>query len=376
MELKDLGNIKKPNLGKTVTQVATLYNPNTWKEKGLWWTAGLFLVTYVIVVVVLGFIWSRSPGEFDVCENALALDQNNGKKFAVCGNNLPADKKNQKKPVAGYVTTATAIRIGETLLDKPGGYLANDVTPPGVYLDNIPNWEFGALTELRDLARSMRNDFSRSQTQSVEDKDLQVAEPQFNYNSNHWIFPATESEYRKGIVALYSYLSRLADDKALDGQFFTRADNLNVYLAVVAQRLGSFAQRLASSVGVTRFDLNLAGDPNAHQSTPTPEQAHIKTDWFKIDDVFFEARGYTWALLHTLKALEVDFADVLQNKNALVSLKQIIRELENTQAFIWSPMILNGTGFGLMANHSLIMASYISRANAAIIDLRNLLLQG
>jgi hypothetical protein len=29
-----------------------------------------------------------------------------------------------------------------------------------------------------------------------------------------------------------------------------------------------------------------------------------------------------------------------------------------------------------MANHSLIMASYISRANAAIIDLRNLLLQG
>lgn len=92
--------------------------------------------------------------------------------------------------------------------------------------------------------------------------------------------------------------------------------------------------------------------------------------------MFFEARGYTWALLHTLKALEIDFRDVLQDKNALVSLKQIIRELENTQAFIWSPMILNGTGFGLMANHSLIMASYISRANAAIIDLRNLLLQG
>jgi hypothetical protein len=74
--------------------------------------------------------------------------------------------------------------------------------------------------------------------------------------------------------------------------------------------------------------------------------------------------------------LEVDFGDVLANKNAVVSVKQIIRELENTQAFIWSPMILNGTGFGPIANHSLIMASYISRANAAIIDLRNLLLQG
>jgi len=39
-------------------------------------------------------------------------------------------------------------------------------------------------------------------------------------------------------------------------------------------------------------------------------------------------------------------------------------------------MVLNGSGFGLLANHSLVMASYISRANAAIIDLRDLLAQG
>jgi len=35
-----------------------------------------------------------------------------------------------------------------------------------------------------------------------------------------------------------------------------------------------------------------------------------------------------------------------------------------------------GGGFGLVANHSLIMANYISRANAGMIDLRQLLLQG
>lgn len=349
----------KPKLGEKVTKVATLYHPRTWKEKGLWWTLGLFLVTYVIVFIALGFIWSRSPGEFDPRESALKVAQND-----------------QKKLVPGYATTATAIRIAETLLDKPGGYLSNDITPPGVYLDNIPNWEYGALTELRDLVRAMRNDFSRSQTQSIEDKDLQVADPQFNYDSNSWILPSSESEYRKGIDALYRYLNRLADEKAFDGQFFTRADNLSIYLQVVEKRLGSLAQRLAAGVGQTRFNLDLAGDPNARQSTPTPAQSQIKTPWLKIDDVFFEARGYTWALVHTLKAIEVDFGDVLANKNAVVSLKQIIRELENTQSFIWSPMILNGTGFGPMANHSLIMASYISRANAAIIDLRNLLLQG
>ncbi len=359
MDPQDSASAKKSNLGNKVTKVATYYHPRTWKEKGLWWTLGLFLTTYVIVVIVLGFIWSRSPGEFDVHQNALEKAHNEPKKL-----------------VPGYVTTATAIRIAETLLDKPGGYLSNDVTPPGVYLDNIPNWEFGALTELRDLTRAMRNDFSRAQTQSVEDKDLQTAEPKFNYDSNHWIFPATESEYRDGIKALYRYLDRLADEKAYDGQFFTRADNMNAYLAVVEKRLGSLAQRLAASVGQTRINTDLAGDIHAHQSTPTPNEVEVKTPWLQIDDIFFEARGYSWALLHTLKALEIDFRDVLEKKNALTSFQQIIRELENTQSFIWSPIILNGTGFGPMANHSLIMGSYISRANASIIDLRNLLEQG
>ena len=67
---------------------------------------------------------------------------------------------------------------------------------------------------------------------------------------------------------------------------------------------------------------------------------------------------------------------MLEKKNALVSLQQIIRELESTQDTVWSPVILNGTGFGYVANHSLVMASFISRANAAVIDLRNLLSNG
>ncbi len=159
-----------PMLTHTVSKVVNYYDPRTWKEKGLWWTAGLFLVTYVLVVVFLGMFWSRSPGPIDVKEVALTQVGSD-----------PA------KLVPGTVTTAAAIAIAETLLDKPGGYLSNDIAPPGIYLDNIPNWEYGALTELRDLASALRNDFSRAQTQSVEDRDLQVAEPKFNYDSESWI---------------------------------------------------------------------------------------------------------------------------------------------------------------------------------------------
>ena len=129
-------------------------------------------------------------------------------------------------------------------------------------------------------------------------------------------------------------------------------------------------------MGKLRFNTDLAGDTVATQSTGAPAQKVVQTPWSEIDDVFYEARGTAWALIHFLKAAEVDFAEVLRKKNAQVSLQQIIRELEGTQETVWSPMILNGSGFGTLANHSLVMASYISRANAAIIDLRDLLSQG
>ena len=93
-------------------------------------------------------------------------------------------------------------------------------------MDNVPNWEFGVITQVRDIARAFRNDFSRSQTQSVEDPDLTISDPQFHFDTQSWILPASESEYRKGIEALENYVQRLSDDNEQDAQFFARADNL------------------------------------------------------------------------------------------------------------------------------------------------------
>jgi len=278
--------------------------------------------------------------------------------------------------VTGYTTTATLVEVMNVMLSKRGGYMSNDILPPWVFLDNIPNWEFGALTQVRDLARAMRNDFSRSQTQSTEDGDLAEADPLFHYDSGRWIPPDTEGRYRKGADALERYLTRLSSPTDPDAQFFARADNLTDWLAIVEKRLGSLSQRLSASVGQVRLNTDLSGDAQARQSTESPNVVSVKTPWTEIDDVFYEARGTAWALVHFLHAMEVDFDDVLRKKNALVSFRQIIRELESTQEPLRSPMVLNGSQFGLFANHSLIMANYISRANAAIIDLRKLLQEG
>ncbi|MTI12570.1 DUF2333 family protein [Sansalvadorimonas verongulae] len=320
--------------------------------------AAILVVVYVVLMLIIGAYWSNEPEAFDVTVNA----------------NKVATEIN-RPIVTGFTSTATAIRIGETLLNKPGGYLRNDIVPPGVFMDNMPNWEFGALVQLRDFTRAMRKDFSRSQSQSKEDPDLAIAEPQFNFDSKSWALPSSEGEYQRGIDKLDSYLLRLSDPNN-PAQFYTRADNLTQWLRDVETRLGSLSQRLSASVGKTRLNTDLAGDTSAGQSTPTAHELQVKTPWMQIDDVFYEARGTSWALMQLLQAVEVDFQDVLEKKNALVSLRQIIRELEETQATVWSPVILNGSGFGVLANHSLVMANYISRANAAIIDLRNLLTQG
>ncbi|CAM3774626.1 DUF2333 family protein [Rheinheimera salexigens] len=281
----------------------------------------------------------------------------------------------ERAPV-GYSTTTALIRVSETLLNKSGGYLSNDIMPPFSLLDNMPAWELGVLEMSRDLALALRKDLSRSQSQSTENKFLKVAQPQFNIDHKSWAIPSAESEYKKAIGQLYLYREELIDPAKPDSQFYARADNLRDWLKAVEKRLGSYSQRLSASVGQDRLNTDLAGDASARQSTNAPSLRNIKTSWWKIDDEFYEARGAAWALLHFLKAVEVDFADTLERKNAMISLRQIIRELEATQQSIWSPMILNGSGFGLLANHSLVMANYISRANAALIDLSELLTQG
>ena len=331
------------------------YIPGSTIGKSLATVVGL----YLLVAVIVGMYWSVAPAPFDIRERAATYAAEDG--GAV---------------VTGSITMGALIGVMDTLLAKPGGYLHNDIAPPGIWLDNMPNWEYGALIQVRDLSRAMREVFSRSQSQSTEDADLVIAEPRFNFNSKSWMLPSSESQYRDGLKYARNYFRRLSDQEAPGAQFYARSDNLRYWLATVDSRLGSLSQRLSASVGQRRLNTDLAGDAVATQSTTTPAEQEVQTPWTEIDDVFFEARGTAWALIHFLKAIEVDFAEVLRKKNAQVSLQQIIRELEGTQETVWSPMILNGSGFGTLANHSLVMASYISRANAAIIDLRELLSQG
>lgn len=265
-----------------------------------------------------------------------------------------ADASNRKALQPGVLTVSVLIHNLEYLLTKPGGYLTNDVLPPAALLDNMPSWEYGVIVASRDLATALRNHFSRAQSQSEEDPDLRIGEPYYYFKTDSWMLPSTEYEHQKGIEAFRRYLKRLQNQQ---GRFYPRADNLSQYLDVLAQRLGSYAQILTEAAA-------------SHEE---PTSGEVGVSWLELDDHLYQARGYCWALLHIMKAIDQDFAEILAMKAAKKTVERIIRELEATQGPILSPVVLNGSGLGVFANYSLTVATYISHATAALLDLRTLL---
>jgi hypothetical protein len=321
------------------------------ESKGVTWFLSAIFAIAVIIVIVLGGYWSIEPKPFDVVEEAKLRQQLDHV------DDLPV----------GYVYANTLAHIAETLLYKPGGYLTNDVGLPGLLLDNIPSWEYGVLVMLRDGASALRNHLARSQSQSAEDPDLAIAEPYFYYEHNSWALPSSESEYQKGIDALHDYMVRLANPGHQNpGHFYARADNLWQYVEIIIKRLGGLSTLLSASTD--RFEV---------YDTQLEKSAAIsKTEWLELDNVFWQARGSCWALLHILSAIKHDFVLILEDKRAMDTLDIMIHEMQNALAPITSPMILNGDGYGFSANYSLAMASYVSRANAAALDLRDVMNRG
>ena len=335
------------------------------KSKGILWFFGALIGLSVLVLFFLGAWWGSEPDVFDIREEA----------------KIRLEKTGAKRMPLGYVYTNTLAHMVEVLMEKPGGYISNDVAPPGLFLDNIRSWEYGALVMLRDGTTALRNHFARDQSQSIEDRDLALAEPYFYYEPNSWALPSSESEYDKGIRALHRYMYRLhtPSGRQRRGQFYSRSDNLWTYLEVVIKRLGGLSTRLTASTDKFAGAAGILYDPSgqiAPQFTEEKTKGVGRTPWLLIDDVFYEARGASWAMLHILQAIKVDFEDIILDKRAMNTLDNMIHALENALTPILSPMILSGDGFGVTANYSLSMANYIARANAAALDLRDLMNKG
>lgn len=311
--------------GKWIEKISErLVNPGAGR---LWRPLGWLVLVLLLLDLVFGCYWSREPDVLDA----------------------PA----VERPATGQATTGTLIRVIDTLLEKPGGYLSNDITPHRLWLDNMPNWEYGVLLQVRDLTQVLRRQIGRGDAQ---DEDLAQAASQLQFERTSWAMPATENEYRRGARALRRYQARLAEGGEA-AVFEADAASLGAWLAEVQGRLDDLSLRLSQSVGrpVTGY-----GD----------QALEVRTPRFQVDNIFYEARGTGWALYHLLLAAEQDFRPLLVHHQADANMRRAIRELRASTEAMRSPFILNGSGFGMFANHSLVMGNYLARANAALGEVR------
>jgi len=353
------------------------------------------ILTVVVVVILgdvgLGFYWNVEPAP------------------------LPAPQTKQK---VGVASTTELIDSIETLLNKPGGFLSNDVMPPGVLMDNIPSWEYGALIQLRDFAYLMRNQFSRPQAQSVRDDDLALAVPKLNISRKSWLFPRAETSYSEAADYLKRYRARLEGKEGPEAYFLNRPNNLDLWLQVVSRRLGGLTQELAQVGGVSsslelfrgpnpiqpQRQLPPGGDPPvssteglenlfpvaslpnqdpAQPAEPPPSASHdaeaearqrLNHPYLLADNYFYRARGAAWALLNLCRGIEIDFHDQLAQKEALDSFRFLEQTLEASQKTLTTPIIMSGDYFSLLPNHPLTLAAFLASANATVINIRRMLI--
>ena len=295
----------------------------------IWKPLLVLLVIYLVVCLGLGIWWSQPPGRFDV-------------ERAVTEQRGPASGS----PAArGAVTTASLMTVIETLLEKPGGYLRNDIAPPGVWLDNMPAWELGVLAQSRQLATLLP---AMEQSSSPA---LALVQERLMGDSRDWLYPSTETRLEQALEQLNGYLGRLRQDG--EAAFGDQGQGLAAWLEAITASLDELGLQLSASIG-SRDELR---DLDIEADALPP-----RTPWYRVDEVFFEARGQAWALMHLLEAVKRDQADALAKAGFTGRWEQLVAELERSQRRLWSPLVLNGSGFGIFANHSLVLANHMVRA--------------
>jgi hypothetical protein len=108
----NMTDVDRPEAANSSTREQSSHNLSRIVSAGI----GLF----ALGVVATGVYCSLQPDPFDVREAAVSQ--------------LGGD---EERLAPGAVTVATVGQVARTLLEKPGGYLYNDVSLPGIYLDNM-----------------------------------------------------------------------------------------------------------------------------------------------------------------------------------------------------------------------------------------------
>ncbi len=256
-----------------------------------------------------------------------------------------------------------AVDMAIALIDREvniNRWTANDpFFLPGAALDNMPNFQQGVISALARFSFELTDQLGRVRGSSSTDPDLQKAAGLLQYPGNVWVWDpsvswaptaTSEQQYREALKRLRSYNERLSRGEAI---FERRGDNLMATLDRIALDLGAASAALDQRI---REGSGLLIDTQA-------------------DDVFYHVKGQTYAYYLLLKALQVDFANVVQEKELTAVWERMLSSMQS--AAILDPLIVINAGpdAWIRPSHLAAQGFYLLRARTQLREITNILLK-
>lgn len=225
-------------------------------------------------------------------------------------------------------------------------WMVNDRIAPTIFLDNPQNFQLGVREGLLYGTRVLRDNLSRLRSTDAIDEDVRLAHEKFSFDPDSWIIPQTESQYRKGVKHLRSYRQRLIDGSA---KFHPRADNLAELLQQFNSVTGGANVRLTNCIpdSSPRISEETLGDPTLSGE----EVLRTTTPWLQVDDEFFYARGVAFVYREIMVAINHDFRELLEQRNAQELSHSIVVDFLDKSQFTPWPIVTNGSLESPVPNH-------------------------
>jgi hypothetical protein len=255
-----------------------------------------------------------------------------------------------------------AVAVAADLIDREINthrWVANDpFFMPGSLLDNMPEYQQGIVTAISRFSLELADQIARTRGSSQVDPDLDRAAGLLRYPGTIWIFDfrtswaptaSSEQQYRQALAALRSYNERLSQGQAV---FEARADNLLATLDRIAADIGSSSAAIDRHVAASGF---------------WPD--------FTADNLFYASKGRLYAYFLLLRAMEVDFANVIRERQLSGAWDQTVdsfREAATLQPWV----VVNGAPDGqFMPNHLAAQGFFLLRARTQLREISNILLK-
>ena len=255
-----------------------------------------------------------------------------------------------------------AVAVAADLIDREINthrWVANDpFFMPGSLLDNMPEYQQGIVTAISRFSLELADQIARTRGSSQVDPDLDRASGLLRYPGTIWIFDirtswaptaSSEQQYRQALVALRSYNQRLAEGQAV---FEARADNLQATLDRIAADIGS------SSASIDRQLADSGFWPD-----------------FAADNLFYANKGRLYAYFLLVRAMQVDFADVIRERQLTGAWTQTVESFRAAAALQpW--VVVNGAPDGqFMPSHLASQGFFLLRARTQLREVSNILLK-